>query len=171
MKVVFLDFVWLFFLDHIVLRSIFTGISKSCGLPPECNIHCYVLDVSMPKHTMHCTPDLVTVSPPLPSSSQFCGRVGDRLTSVPRPIMTCYCARPCLRICSCLTGMHGLKEDNLFKPNSSEIFKKKTVVHRYFNALLLYLDWFLLVIFGCACCYDIILLCFVEHEQCDFYKQ
>lgn len=40
-----------------------TGNSKSCGLPPECNIHCYVLDVSMPKHTMHCTPDLLTVSP------------------------------------------------------------------------------------------------------------
>lgn len=30
-------------------------IPNSCGLSPECNIHCYVLDVSMPKHTMHCT--------------------------------------------------------------------------------------------------------------------
>lgn len=54
---------WFYFWDHVVIHSIFTGNSKSCGLPPECNIHCYVLDVSMPKHTMHCTPDLVTVLP------------------------------------------------------------------------------------------------------------
>lgn len=54
---------WFYFLDRVVICSIFTGNSKSCGLPPECNIHCYVLDVSMPKHTMHCTPDLVTVLP------------------------------------------------------------------------------------------------------------
>lgn len=52
-----------YFLDHIVicLCYFYYVYSKSCGLPPECNIHCYVLDVSMPKHTMHCTPDLVTV--------------------------------------------------------------------------------------------------------------
>lgn len=52
--------------------SIFTGDSKSCGLPPECNIHCYVLDVSMPKHTMHCTPDLVTVLTPDGSFMWLC---------------------------------------------------------------------------------------------------
>lgn len=48
----------------IVISFIFTVNSNPCGLPPECNIRCYVLDVSMPKHTMHCTPDLVTVLPP-----------------------------------------------------------------------------------------------------------
>lgn len=52
-----------YILGCIIIHTIFTGNSKSCGLPPECNIHCYVLDVSMPKHSMHCTPDLVTVLP------------------------------------------------------------------------------------------------------------
>lgn len=71
-----------YFLDHVVIcYSIFTGDSKSCGLPPECNIHCYVLDVSMPKHTMHCTPDLVTVLPWWFIYGLLCGCVVDWLNS------------------------------------------------------------------------------------------
>lgn len=91
---------------------------------------------------------------------------------VPRPIMT-YCARPFLRICSCLTGMHGFKEDNLFKPNSSEMFKKEKSCTqiRQCTVALLGLICNVLVISGCACCYDIISLCFIELEQCDFYQQ
>lgn len=77
---------------------------KSCGLPPECNIHCYVLDVSMPKHTMHCTPDLVTVLTPVVHLLVcVCGCAIDWLTSsLPlqcsrHDMLTCvYCM--CLRI-------------------------------------------------------------------------
>lgn len=58
MRVNIFLYLFCYFLDDIFVFV----YSKSCGLPPECNIRCYVLDVSMPKHTMHCTtPDLVTV--------------------------------------------------------------------------------------------------------------
>lgn len=62
----------------------------------------------MPKHTMHCSPDLVTVLPRwfICSLLLCCWLVGPPPGSAP--------------LCAWLLGVHGLLEDNLYKPNSSE---------------------------------------------------
>lgn len=155
-----------FFLLILVICSIFTGYSKSCGLPPECNIHCYVLDVSMPKRTMHCSPDLVTVLPRwfiYSLSSSCCQTVGPQTFSGSVPLMTCQHAHTRLRIRLWLVSVHGFLEDNLYEPNSSEN-KKKTAVNCFnapFNAILCHFS---------VCCYDVLLLHFHEYAQCDLFQ-
>lgn len=124
----FLGFI-LYLLDHELICFVeffFTGYSKSCGLPPECNIHCYVLDVSMPKHTMHCTPDLVTVLPWW-IIYELHGRVVDWLTSDLTSPRRCSPHDIIFVRGSVLWFMdvHGLPEDNLSQPNSSENKQKK----------------------------------------------
>lgn len=141
----------------------FTGNSKSCGLPPECNIHCYVLDVSMPKHSMHCTPDLVTVLPPAVYFTVWCcGRVVDRLTSNRGsvPLMTCLtCAYSFEDLFVVSYGVHGFPEDNLKTnriPQKKKKKKRKNSTQQLWKwkwkskcAVAILLDHF------SVCCYDV----------------
>lgn len=121
--------------------SIFTGNSKSCGLSPECNIHCYVLDVSMPKHTMHCTPDLVTV---LPRRFIYglcmwlcCWLVDLKVT--PLGSVSLYdTLNMCLLVWGCVCGSWVcMAYWKTIRPNQNpQKTKKRTVVNWCFNALL-----------------------------------
>lgn len=144
-------FVLFCFFYILVICSILmlTGNFKSCGLSPECNIHRYVLDVSMPKHTMHCSPDLVTVLP--------CWFICSLLLLL---LLCCWLVgRPpgSAPLCLCLLGVHGLLEDNLYKPNSSE--KKKNSQKWRFNAPLRFCHLSM-------CCYHVSVWLF---QQVKFY--
>lgn len=65
---------------------------------------------------MHCSPDLVTVLYPAGSFVVCCCAVGWLVLPLAVP-------PPPTPLCAWLLGVHGLLEDNLYKPNSSE--KKK----------------------------------------------
>lgn len=157
---------WLYFLDHVIcLFYFFNGDCKSCGLPPECNIHCYVLDVSMPKHTMHCTPDLVTVLPWWFIYGLFmwscCWLVYLKPPSAVFPSWHVKRVYTCLTICLWLVGVHGLLEDNLSEPNSSEKLKK--------SCKLMFQNTVAILSHFSVCCYDVLLSHFHEYERCDFF--
>lgn len=154
--------------------SVFTGNSKSCGLPPECNIHCYVLDVSMPKHTMHCSPDLVTVFPRPILHTLFnwlcCGQVNPGPTSAVFPswhVHVSSSSYSCPNMCVVI-GCAWLKWKTIC-PNQIPQKKlknkfKKTVVNENFQSTVA-------ILFGhfSVCCYCMYCINVAFIERCDCF--
>lgn len=117
----------------------------------------------MPKHSMHCTPDLVTVLPPAVYFTVWCcGRVVDRLTSNRGsvPLMTCLtCAYSFEDLFVVSYGVHGFPEDNLKTnriPQKKKKKKRKNSTQQLWKwkwkskcAVAILLDHF------SVCCYDV----------------
>lgn len=125
----------------------------------------------MPKHTMHCTPDLVTVLPRWSIYGLFmwlcCWLVDLKPPSAVFPSWHVQRVHTRVRICLWLVSGCAWLYWKTIRPNQ---IPQKTKKNNSCKLMFSIRSCNSLSLFS-VCCYDVLLSHFHEYERCDFFQQ